>query len=429
MLRCMPCRVERTVVAVARARKASVALVSGGGKGELHTLDELINGEKVTLWGNKSTTEAVDEEQQEETKEELVRVCHTAEVTGVQVDGMNRWILSSSLDGTIKVWDFAQNSLLHTVVVARGSGVSRLLYHRDNDLFAVATDDYQLMVYDASSVSATQPPTLIRHFRSHRTPITDLCFSPRGHLLLSSGLGCALLVHHLPSALLLDVLQFSAPIVSMSFSPLGDMIATAHAGTLAVQLWWSKEWVGEGWDEAGVKEGEGLEAEEDDEDDTDEVEAAVDMQVEGDGENTKPSQRSGLITFSSLPRNRWHALLHWDELKERNRAKGDEVKRNEAAPFFLSTLDTTTSRNTQPQPNSVDTNQPKARHIRSGGLLNEPPTIPLLRTAHRTGTGHDAVTGHLLQLTPSQLDGLLVGLSPHPRSREYLLCCCWIGLL
>ena len=28
---------------------------------------------------------------------------------------------------------------------------------------------------------------------------------------------------------------------------------------------------------------------------------------------------------------------------------------------------------------------------------------------------------HLLQLTPSQLDALLVSLSPHPRSQEYLM--------
>ena len=399
-------------------------------KGELHTLDELIKGEHVTLWGDKKPTDtaaAADEEggEQEETKEDTTPVCHTAAVTGVQVDGMNRWIISASLDATIKVWDCPTRTLLHTLTVPGGSGVSRLLYHRDNDLFAVATDDYQLLVYDGSSVTAVQPPTLIRHFRSHRSPVTDLCFSPRGHLLLSSGLGCALLVHHLPSALLLDVLHFSAPIVSMSFSPLGDMIATAHAGTLAVQLWWSKEWVGEGWDEAGVREGEGLEAEEEDDEDDgcEEVEAVVDMQVEGDGEREAASQRSGLITFSSLPRNRWHALLHWDELKERNRAKDNDVKRNEAAPFFLSTLDTTTTRTPQPPPNPTE--PAKGRHIRSHATLTEHPVIPLLRTATHsppaTTAAHDAVTAHLLRLTPAQLDSLLHSLSPHPHSAEYLL--------
>ena len=393
-------------------------------KGELHTLDELINGEQVTLWGNKKTAEIVEEEAEEETKEPAVQhVCHTAAVTGVQVDGMHRWIVSSSLDGSVNVWDFATRNLLHTVVVARGSGVSRLLYHRDNDLFAVATDDYQLLVYDASSVSATQPPTLIRHFRSHRSPITDLCFSPRGHLLLSSGLGCALLVHHLPSALLLDVLHFSAPIVSMSFSPLGDMIATAHAGTLAVQLWWSKEWVGEGWDEAEARQGEGLQAEDEDEEEEEDA-PVVDMQVEGEGEREPISDRSGLITFSSLPRNRWHALLHWDDLKERNRAKESEVKRNEAAPFFLSTLDFATVRTSKSQSvEAADDLDGKAsrRLIRSGGALDEPAIIPLLRANQRVGGNCELAMAHLLQLTPSQLDSLLVSLSPHPHSRQYLL--------
>ena len=409
-------------------------------KGELHTLDDLIKGEHVTLWGDKRAAAATgDEEQQEEEEEETKEaaaqpVCHTAEVTGVQVDGMSRWIVSASLDGTVKLWEFATRQLLHTLVVARGSGVSRLLYHRDNDLFAVATDDYQLLVYDASAVSATQPPTLIRHFRSHRSPITDLCFSPRGHLLLSAGLGCALLVHHLPSALLLDVLRFSAPVVSMSFSPLGDMVATAHAGTLAVQLWWSKEWVGEGWDEAGEGVGEGLQAEEDDDDEDDDDEddggerledTADAMQVEGDGEKEAGSQRSGLITFSSLPRNRWHALLHWDDLKARNRAKEADMKRNDAAPFFLATLDTSSSRNAaaEVQQSPADNKPTKGRHIRSGGALDEPAVIPLLRAARRSGggDGYSAVMAHLLQQTPAQLDALLVSLSPHPLSRHYLL--------
>ena len=46
-----------------------------------------------------------------------------------------------------------------------------------------------------------------------------------------------------------------------------------------------------------------------------------------------------LATTSSLPRSAWHSLMHLDEIKERNRPK-EAPKKPEAAPFFLPTVST-----------------------------------------------------------------------------------------
>ena len=280
--------------------------------------------------------------------------------------------------------------------------------------------------------------------------MTDLAFSPRGHLLLSASLSCLLLVHHLPSSLLLDVLHFSSPVLSLAFSPLGDLVATSHVGTVGVQLWLSKDWVGAGWDAMrrdGEVTGEEVEMLEDDdhEEQQPRTAGASTAMMEGSSgseeelRKSRDAQRlSGLITFSSLPRNRWHALLHWDEIKHRNRAREQDVTRNEAAPFFLSTLHPSRhepppadSSNTQTE--QLQTKKARGRIIRSKGVLPDPPVIPLLQTAadHLESSAspspqaqYDAylpATAHLLSLTPAELDSLILSLSPHPSQRRYFL--------
>ena len=53
------------------------------------------------------------------------RDMHTAAVTGVAVDGLNRFAVSASLDATLKFWDFPTRALLETVPL--GSPASRLV--------------------------------------------------------------------------------------------------------------------------------------------------------------------------------------------------------------------------------------------------------------------------------------------------------------
>ena len=392
-------------------------------KGQLHTLDDLLKGEQVVQWGRKQKAEV--EEKAEPTPPQDGGG-HTAAVTGVQMDGMNQWLLTGSLDCTLKVWSVSSRTLAHTLPLS--SGVARLLYHRDNDLFAVATDGYELRVYDNSSTSATSPPTLIRRFTSHRHPITDLAFSPRGHLLLSSSLSGLVLVHDLVGSALVDVLRFSSAVLSLAMSPLGDAIATSHVGSVGVMVWMSKTWVGDAWDEA--REGEEVEL-----DDADDTDAPAHLPAPPTTPHPTPSADAedpslfGLITFSSLPRNRWHALLHLDELRQRNRARDVDLTRNDAAPFFLSTLDTDPTHSTPLPP---PTTSAKGRMIRSGGVLPDPPLVAQLRAGRALAAASDGsvlavyeayegVTAELLEMSAAALDGLVRALAPHERQREWFV--------
>ena len=389
-------------------------------KGQLHTLDDLVKGEAVIQWGSKPAATV------QEAEKPPVQGGHTAAVTGVQMDGTNQWLITGSLDATVKAWDVASRTCVHTLRLS--SGVSRLVYHRDNDLFAVATDAYELLVYDNSSTSPSSAPTLVRRFLAHSHPITDVAFSPRGHLLLSASLGGVVVVHHLPGSVVVDVLRFNAPVVSLAMSPLGDMIATAHVGSVGVMVWMSKEWVGDGWDE--VREGEQVDLDDDDEEDEAQGKAVQPvMEVKDEAEGEREEGPFGLITFSSLPRSRWHALLHLDELKERNRGKEADITRNPAAPFFLSTLDMDPTQ-TAPAPPPSSTS--KGRILRTGASLPTPAIIPLLSASRAAAMACDGsalalydaylpVTRHLLELSTAALDAMIGLMAPHERQREWFV--------
>lgn len=74
---------------------------------------------------------------------------HTGPVTGVEVDSINSTVISASLDGTLRFWDFKRHRLLDVVTV--GVGVSQLELARDSDLLAAACDDFVVRVYDVTT--------------------------------------------------------------------------------------------------------------------------------------------------------------------------------------------------------------------------------------------------------------------------------------
>ena len=88
---------------------------------------------------------------------------HSACVTVIQCDGLNKWFFSAGLDKTIRVryvvllslfahmcflmcvmqvWDFASCTQVHSI--ATELPVSRILLHRDNMLLAAVLDDLSI---------------------------------------------------------------------------------------------------------------------------------------------------------------------------------------------------------------------------------------------------------------------------------------------
>lgn len=66
-------------------------------------------------------------------------LAHDSSVTGIAADACNKLLVSTGLDGKLRVWHFKQQSLQGEVGV--GSPVACMAHHPATSLVAVAADD------------------------------------------------------------------------------------------------------------------------------------------------------------------------------------------------------------------------------------------------------------------------------------------------
>ena len=69
---------------------------------------------------------------------------HTAEVTGLGIDSMNRFLVSSSKDRTVKLWDFYRCKLIKTFCT--DFPINNLCYNPINDLVAFSASDLSMTI-------------------------------------------------------------------------------------------------------------------------------------------------------------------------------------------------------------------------------------------------------------------------------------------
>lgn len=88
------------------------------------------------------------------------------------------------------------------------AGVSRLIIQGENDLVAVALDDFSIVLVEL------QCGRVARRFdEAHLAPILDLTFNSTGEWLISCALDSSLKVWDLPTGTLVDVLMVSVRII------------------------------------------------------------------------------------------------------------------------------------------------------------------------------------------------------------------------
>lgn len=149
-------------------------------------------------------------------------------------------MISASLDGSLKQWDFYQGVLLKTVSVA---SPKHLVYNRMNDLVGVSTSSLEVKVFSNASgaTNSLQKLKLVRSFeRAASNKITDLSFSHDGKWILCSSLDSSIRVWDLLTGQLIDWISFKNAPISIDLSPSGEFMATSHLGQKGVFLWSSK---------------------------------------------------------------------------------------------------------------------------------------------------------------------------------------------
>ncbi|KAF5909470.1 WD repeat-containing protein 36, partial [Clarias magur] len=154
---------------------------------------------------------------------------HSGPVRGVSVDALNQVMVSAGADRLLNVWKFKSKELLNTHSL-QAAPASTLL-HRDSGMLAIALDDFTISIFDV------EMKRIVRHFSGQRGQINDMTFSPDGRWLITASMDCTIRTWDLPSGSLVDCFLVDTAAVSVSFSPTGNVLASAHVDSLGIYLW------------------------------------------------------------------------------------------------------------------------------------------------------------------------------------------------
>ncbi|KAI0553337.1 WD domain-containing protein [Xylaria curta] len=337
---------------------------------------------------------------------------HTKAVTGIVVDSMNHLVISCSLDGRVKFWEFLTGNLLHEINWAPMTAITGCRYHSASDLIAFSCDDGSIRVVDIETRQT------IRELWGCQGKINDFTFSNDGRWVVAASQDFIIRVWDLPTSHLIDAIRLEKPCAALAFSATGEYLATASEGELGVHIWNNKSLfahvptrqIAESAIEqvsgptASGEGGQGL------------LEAAFDNEdaVEDEDQVAAPSLdqlSADMMTLSLVPRSRWQTLLHLDLIKKRNKPK-EAPKVPEKAPFFLPSTTGVPSLNQNAPEARPDDSQNESRITKFDHSRMEQVFTSNLRSGTASGN-YDGFIEHLKALAPATADLELRSLSPN----------------
>jgi U3 small nucleolar RNA-associated protein 21 len=309
---------------------------------------------------------------------------HTRAVTGLVVDAMNKNIISCSLDGKVKFWDFGTGNLINEIDWHPMTAITGARYHAPSDLIAFTCDDLSIRVVD------TETKKTIRELWGCSGDINDFCFSNDGRWIIAASKDCIVRVWDLPTGHLIDAIRMERQCTALAFSGTGEFLATTCEGQVGVNIWNNKtmfthvptrhisehEIAELGGPTVFGEGGHGLindSFEEDSDDAADSAPAQPLDQLSAD-----------MMTLSLVPKSRWQTLLHLDLIKQRNKPK-EAPKLPEKAPFFLPSLDKAKSVPTSDQQKSEDSVAERSRVMKMDRLASEGTFTVALRSGSEGG--------------------------------------------
>jgi len=203
-----------------------------------------------------------------------------------------------------------------------------------------------------------------------------------------------------------DSFKVDSVATSVTFSPTGDFLATAHVDSLGIFLWANRAQFGNVFlrsigdeDVFSIRLPTASGIEEDEEYDQS-IEADEEQVAHFDPET--PTQLTDkMITLSLNPKSKWQNLLNLETIKKRNKPK-ETPKTPERAPFFLPTLPGVDPKFVAAK-NSDDTGVSKSKLVQMWTLRPQTDFITLLEIGHER-SDYTALMNHLKSLNPSAID-------------------------
>ena len=328
---------------------------------------------------------------------------HTKDVTGLAVDGLNRTVVSCSLDGKIKFWDFITGILQHEIDWHPMTAITACRLHRPSDLLSLSCDDLSIRVVDIET------KRLVRELWGCTAQISDHTFSNDGRWMIASSVDSILRVWDLPTGHLINAVRVESVCTALAFSSTDEFLATAHVDGVGINLWSNRtlfshaptrhlqedEIVEAVLPTSSGEGGEGLL------DALFEPEEQPESQPNGLVERTDQLSE-GLMTLSLVPRNQWQTLLNLDLIRQRNKPT-EPPKAPEKAPFFLPALDQSkpTSSPRKDEEGVTKAERSRITKLERQGHLS---TFTTLLHSDTSANNHSEFIEHLKSLSPSTVD-------------------------
>ncbi|MCJ1402943.1 hypothetical protein MMC11_006164 [Xylographa trunciseda] len=347
---------------------------------------------------------------------------HTKDVTGILVDSLNRTVISCSLDGKIKFWDFLTGILRHEIDWHPMTAITAVQYHRSSDLIALTCDDLSIRVVDIETRK------LVRELWGCVGQISDFCFSPDGRWIVAASMDAVIRVWDLPTGHLINAMRLEGTCTALAFSPTGEFLATAHADSVGIAIWTNRtlfthvptrhitdgDVLPSSLPTASGEGGQGLLTaafEDNSSSDPDDSDAALPAQTE--------QLTAALTTLSLVPRSRWQTLLHLDTIALRNKPTAPPTA-PQKAPFFLPALEgakpPSSSSSSTTLPTTTTSPLPPSR-ILAHRPPTPSPTSALLLAAARSAD-YSPFLAHLATLPPAAADVEIRSLDPRAAPSE-----------
>ncbi|KAI9744757.1 MAG: hypothetical protein M1818_001682 [Claussenomyces sp. TS43310] len=327
---------------------------------------------------------------------------HTEEVTGLVVDSLNKYVISCSLDGMVKFWDFATGSLVDELNWFPMTRITNIKYHAPSDLIALTCDDHSIRVVDIVTKKT------IRELWGCEGNITDFSFSNDGRWIIAASKDCVIRIWDLPTGHLIDAIRTAKPCTALAFSSTGEFLATACGDSIGVDVWTNKtlfkhvptRQISE--KEIAEIEGPTVSGEgghglidgafgDDDEEPADSAPVQSADQLSDD-----------MMTLSLVPKSRWQTLLHLDLIKQRNKPI-EPPKAPEKAPFFLPSLENPQALPSIGPEEQQDNAAERSRIMKMNSVTSEGNFTVTLRNG-RESLDYEPFIENLKTLSPSAAD-------------------------
>ncbi|MBW0470269.1 hypothetical protein O181_009984 [Austropuccinia psidii MF-1] len=336
-------------------------------------------------------------------------------VVGIATDALNQVVIVVTRSGHIYFFDFASSSHRHTVTLP--CGAHGILLQRDSGMLAINCRDKQIRIIDIDT------RRIIRHLKGFTHPISDITFTPDSRWLVACSTDSVIRTFDLPTSTLIDAFRTHSMATSITFSPTGDFLASAHTDSVGIFLWANRaQFAGFSYKslpedyQIPFLETPSFEGVEDDR--AEEVERLLrpgawvtDVGLSNDEVDVQQPLENGLITLSIMPKSKWQTLLNLEVIKARNKPK-EPPKAPERAPFFLPSVTSAESRfnldvNLTKDPltngKSGDGNKKRRLDLGEGTAVEVEFTRQLVRSAGEHGS-YAAFYDYVRNLSPSALD-------------------------